>query len=326
MADLDRRRFLTVTAASMAAATAPAFAEDRTMTDTFAPEGIPITSPSHAVNMPAFVDHSRLVVTDLPGTSAWYQTIMGLSVIERSPSGETLGVDGRPLLTLTTEGNAAHAPRETPGLFHNAFLVPSRTELGRWLAHAAHNGVQLTGASDHLVSEAIYLDDPEGNGIEVYRDRLREEWDTMPDGTVKMATNRLDLQALYDEAPKDEWRGMADGTAMGHIHLQVSDIPEADAFFRDVLGLDLMARYPGASFFASGKYHHHIGANVWNSRGQPKRVANMTGLSNYTIRFNDKAKLETALSRLDTMEIATTRDGGTVSLVDPWGIGLKLSA
>lgn len=323
MADLDRRRFLL--AAGITAA-APAFAEDRTMTETIAPEGVPITSPNHAVNMPAFIDHARLVVTDLPATSAWYRKIMGLSVLDSSASGETLGVAGRPLLTLTTEDNAARAPRQTPGLFHNAFLVPSRAELGRWLSHAAENGVQLTGASDHLVSEALYLDDPEGNGIEVYHDRRRDEWDFQPDGTVKMATMPLDLQALYDEAPKGKWGGMADGTAMGHIHLQVSDIPEADAFFRDVLGLDLMARYPGASFFASGKYHHHIGANVWNSRGRPKRQANMTGLADYTIQFNDAAKLETALDRLEAMEIPTSRDGGKVSLVDPWGIGLKLSA
>ena len=123
----------------------------------------------------------------------------------------------------------------------------------------------------------------------------------MPDGTVKMATHRLDLQALYDEAPKDGWTGQENGTVIGHIHLQVSDIPQADAFFKDVLGLDIMARYPGASFFATGKYHHHVAANVWNSRGQPKREGGMTGLSDYTIRFNDPAKLDDAiLEMIDT--------------------------
>ncbi len=320
MTDLDRRTFLGAAAAGIAASKAgPIRAETASMTDT-------TSQPSHAVNMPAFVDHSHLTVVDLPMLSAFYQQAMGLTVIEKSASGETLGVAGRPLLTLTTGSNAARAPRNAPGLFHTAFLVPNRKELGRWLAHAAQNNVPLTGASDHLVSEAIYLDDPEGNGIEIYRDRDRAEWSYGPEGTVKMATHRLDLQALYDEAPKDGWTGQENGTVIGHIHLQVSNIPEANAFFHDVLGLDIMTTYPGASFFATGKYHHHVAANVWNSSGQPKRQAGMTGLADYTIRFNDPAKLDGALKKLDDMAIATTRSGDTVSLVDPWGIGLNLSA
>ncbi|MDO9417293.1 VOC family protein [Pararhizobium sp.] len=285
-----------------------------------------IASPTHAVNMPAYVDHSHLTVYDLPMMSGWYQKALGLSPMESSASGETLGVSGRPLLTLTTDSTARKAPRNAPGLFHTAFLMPDRKELGHWLAHVAQNNIALTGASDHLVSEAIYLDDPEGNGIEVYRDRPREDWKMQSDGMVKMATLGLDLQKLYDESSKEPWGGAADGTTIGHIHLQVSDIPEADDFFQNVLGLDVMARYPGATFFASGKYHHHVGANVWNSRNQPKRSADMTGLADYTVRFNDKAKMQTALAKLDELQVATTRSGETVSLIDPWGIGLKLSA
>lgn len=319
MATFDRRTFMKFSATALVtgAAATTAKAESTTMTE---------QAPTHAVRMPAYIDHSHLVVRDLPMVSSWYQQIMGLTPMEKTASGETLGVAGRPLLTLTTEGNAAVAPRNAPGLFHTAFLVPDRTELGRWLAHIAHNNVPLQGASDHLVSEAIYLGDPEGNGIEVYRDRPREEWNYVEDGMVKMATLPLDLQALYDEAPKDKWDGMADGTAIGHIHLQVSDIPQANAFFRDVLGLDLMATYPGASFFASGKYHHHVGANIWNSRGAPKRQGNMTGLADYAVHFNDPAKLQAAIAKLDELEILVTRTGATVSLIDPWGIGLKLVA
>lgn len=319
MSKLDRRDFLKISTAGMLAA--PAVAAEtgnRTMTE------FPAT---HAITMPAYVDHSHLTVEDLPMMAGWYRTALGLSTIAASASGETLGVAGLPLLTLTTGSSARRAPRSAPGLFHTAFLMPNRMELGRWLVHAAHNNIALTGASDHLVSEAIYLDDPEGNGIEIYRDRARDEWDYNPEGTVAMATRPLDLQALYDETLKeDRFAGMANGTAIGHIHLQVSDIPQADGFFRDVLGLDIMARYPGASFFASGKYHHHVAANIWNSRGQPKREGSMTGLADYTLRFNDPAKLETVLTKLDELEIATTRDGDMVSLTDPWGIGLKLSA
>ncbi|MBP1843850.1 catechol 2,3-dioxygenase [Rhizobium petrolearium] len=279
-----------------------------------------------ALTRPAHVRAAHLIVSDLAAVSDFYRKIIGLQVIEKTPSGEVLGVRGQPLLTLTTGTGVSRAPRNAAGLFHTAFLVPDRQELAHWLAHAAHNNVQLDGASDHLVSEAIYLSDPEGNGIEVYRDRKPEEWTYHPDGTVAMATERLNLQELYNSAPKQSWNGMADGTAIGHIHLQVGDIPEADAFYRDVLGLKIMARYPGASFFATGDYHHHIAANIWNSRGAKAREGNMTGLSDYTVRFNDKAALDSAVAALDAQEIATTKTAEGFSLRDPWGIGLTLAA
>ncbi|MDO1581480.1 VOC family protein [Rhizobium oryzicola] len=290
------------------------------MTDTTAPNA------AFALTRPAHVGTAHLVVTDLDRVSRYYQQMIGLSVLESSPSGHVLGVEGQPLLTLTTGGNVARAPRNAAGLFHTAFLVPNRQELGAWLAHAVHNSVQLQGASDHLVSEAIYLADPEGNGIEIYRDRLHREWTYFADGTVEMATEPLNLQAIYDEAPKTGWGGMAAGTAIGHIHLQVGAIPEADAFYRDVLGLKIMARYPGASFFATGGYHHHIAANIWNSRGASARQANMSGLSDYSVKFNDQAGLDKALASLDKMEIPTERTASGHALKDPWGIGLTLSA
>ncbi|WP_377295318.1 VOC family protein [Rhizobium sp. SG2393] len=280
----------------------------------------------HAVSMPAFVDHAHLVVRDLPMVSAWYQRILGLVPLETSASGETLGAGGRPLLTLTTSGDARIGGQRGPGLFHNAFLMPDRTELGRWLAHAAHSGVALQGASDHLVSEAIYLADPEGNGIEVYRDRPRSEWRFQPDGTVAMATLPLDLQALYDESPKTGFATAPEATTLGHIHLQVSALPEADMFFRDVLGLGLMATYPGAHFYGSGQYHHHVGANIWNSRGAPKRAGQVTGLADYAVQFNDRARFDAALAALDRLEIPVARNGDRATLTDPWGIGVTLVA
>ncbi|KXG88050.1 VOC family protein [Agrobacterium bohemicum] len=279
-----------------------------------------------ALTRPAYVGQAHLVVRDLDRVSDFYQKIIGLSVIEKSPNGQVLGVSGKPLLTLTTSQNAARAPSGAAGLFHTAFLMPSRSDLALWLTHVAHNNVQLQGASDHLVSEAIYLADPENNGIEVYRDRLPEEWAYQPDGTVAMATERLDLQALYDSAPKATFAKAADGTAIGHIHLQVGDIPKADAFYQDVLGLKIMARYPGASFFGSGAYHHHVAANIWNSRGAQARTENMTGLSGYSLKFNERAEFDKALAAIDKMEINTERQSDGVVLKDPWGIGLKLSA
>ncbi|TCU19279.1 catechol 2,3-dioxygenase [Rhizobium sullae] len=285
-----------------------------------------MTETSYALTGPAYVDQSHLVVTDLPLVSGFYQSMLGLKVIEKTPSGDVLGVNGLPLLTLTTDRKAQIAPRNAAGLFHTAFLMPNRTELACWLRHAAHNNVALDGASDHLVSEAIYLSDPEGNGIEIYADRPHEAWKFHQDGQVEMATMRLDLQALYESAPEDAWGGMADGTAIGHIHLQVGDIPKADAFYRDVLGLTLMARYPGASFFATGGYHHHVAANIWNSRGAGARTDGMTGLSGYTLHFNDKAALDNAVAALERLEIKNDKRDGGVFLKDPWGIGLTLSA
>ncbi|WP_416408349.1 VOC family protein [Agrobacterium rosae] len=279
-----------------------------------------------ALTRPAYVGQAHLVVRDLPLVSEFYQTIIGLSIIEKSQSGEVLGVNGQPLLTLTTSQNATRAPSGAAGLFHTAFLMPSRSDLALWLTHVAHNNVGLQGASDHLVSEAIYLSDPEGNGIEVYRDRSPEEWTYQPDGTVAMSTLRLNLQELYDSAPKATFAKAADGTAIGHIHLQVGDIPQADAFYQDVLGLKIMARYPGASFFGSGAYHHHVAANIWNSRGAVARSDNMTGLSGYSLKFNEKAEFDKALAALDKMEIATERQSDGIVVKDPWGIGLKLSA
>ncbi|WP_221149529.1 VOC family protein [Rhizobium bangladeshense] len=317
---MNRRRFLGFATGGMVAATAgtPLTAE--------AGEQLITEETSYALTRPAYIDQAHLVVTDLGLVSGFYQSMLGLKVIEETASGEVLGVGALPLLTLTTAGNAATAPRNAAGLFHTAFLMPNRNELARWLRHAAHNNVALDGASDHLVSEAIYLSDPEGNGIEIYADRPHEEWKFHQDGMVEMATQRLDLQALYNSAPDDRWEGMAEGTAIGHLHLQVGDIPQADAFYRDVLGLKLMARYPGASFFATGGYHHHLAANNWNSRGATARTDNMTGLSDYRIRFNDKAALDAAVSRLDALEVKSEKRDGGVFLRDPWGIGLTLSA
>jgi len=284
------------------------------------------TADVFALTRPAHVDRAHLVVDDLRAVSDFYQNVVGLSVLEKAASGEVLGVAGLPLLSLTTERGITRAPRTAAGLFHTAFLVPDRAALALWLAHAAEAGVRLDGASDHLVSEALYLSDPEGNGIEIYRDRRPDEWTYHPDGTVAMATERLNLQALVASAPQTQWGGMPDGTALGHIHLQVGDLPQADAFYRDVLGLKIMARYPGASFFATGDYHHHIAANIWNSRGALKRQDKMTGLSDYKVHFNDTGALDRALAAADAQEIPVTKSTEGFSLLDPWGIGLTLSA
>lgn len=162
---------------------------------------------SFALSRPVHVGRAHLVVRDLDMIASFYEKVLGLKRLAHGPSGVELGAGDRALLALTTRGDAAAAPQNAAGLFHNAFLMPDRAELAHWLAHAAHLGLQFDGASDHLVSEAIYLSDPEGNGIEVYRDRKPEEWTYHTDGTVEMDTRRLDLQSLYDSAPKTPWAG-----------------------------------------------------------------------------------------------------------------------
>lgn len=320
---ISRRTLLALGASLAAAATPSRPAPGAMMTHS---NGKTDAAPSFALTRPIHVGTAHLVVSDLDRVRQFYETMLGLKVLEQGMSGVTLGAGGRPLLTLTTRADVRPAPRRAAGLFHTAFLMPDRTELGHWLAHAVSHGVRLDGASDHLVSEAIYLSDPEGNGIEVYRDRAPQEWEFHADGTVEMATLALDLQGLYDSAPKTAWAGMSDTAAIGHMHLQVGDIPEADRFYEGVLGLKKMATYPGASFFGAGTYHHHIAANIWNSRGATAREGTMSGLADYSLTFNDRTALEKALATLESLEIPVNRTTEGHALKDPWGIGLTLRA
>ena len=208
-----------------------------------------------------------LTVADLDRSTAYYERL-GLQVHQRDGDTVVLGVPDRPLLELTGVPGARPADGFT-GLFHFAILLPRRADLARWLAHAAGADLHLTGASDHFVSEALYLRDPDHHGIEVYWDRPRELWE----GQVmeRMTSFRLDLDSLMDELggePAAPYEGMPEGTVMGHVHLRVRDVAETIAYYRDELGLELMAHLGDqAAFFAAGGYHHHFGANTWESRG-----------------------------------------------------------
>ena len=284
------------------------------------------TTSDFAFDRPAHVGETTLAVTDLDLVSRYYRDMIGLEVLDASASGAVLGAGGKPLLSLVTGSQVRRQPRPSSGLFHTAFLMPNREALGRWLVHAAHSGVRLDGAADHLVSEAIYLSDPEGNGIEIYADRPHGAWDYGRDGTVAMDTLPFDLQALYDATPKERFGGMAPETAIGHLHLKVGNVPAADEFFINVLGLKKMCTYPGASFYATGGYHHHVAANIWQSRGAGARSADQSGLSRYSLRFNDRAALDSVNATLDRLEIPTTRDSEGTRFLDPWGMEVVISA
>ena len=182
----------------------------------------------------------------------------------------------------------------------------------------------MVGASDHLVSEALYLQDPEGNGIEIYIDRPPEQWSFDAEG-VAMNTTWLDIPDLLAQAPQEPWRKLPTGTVIGHIHLQVGDLAQAESFYRDAMGLTVMASYSGVRFFASGNYHHHIATNVWSSLGAEPRQPNMAGLQSYTLQFNDHAALKHLLNVLEQQELTVVNRLDGKSLLDPWNIELTLT-
>lgn len=233
------------------------------------------------------IDHIALTVRDLPGMARFYETALGLRPMGGDGGAQRLGTGQQVLLEL--RGDAAARPRDPhqAGLFHTAFLLPTRGDLARWLRHAADSGVRLTGASDHGVSEAIYLDDPEGNGIEIYRDRPDTKW--VRDGDrVEMFTARLDLNDLAADGP-GTWDGAPLGTTIGHVHLQVGDLAQADSFLTGQLGLTETFSGRGGGWYGWNGYHHHIAGNVWNSRGAGPRDPAMAGLAQIALHAPDRA-------------------------------------
>ncbi|WP_128253835.1 VOC family protein [Falsirhodobacter deserti] len=214
-----------------------------------------------------------LTVNDLPNQTAFYRDAIGLNVLSQDGTETVLGA-GRPLLVLRADKAARRPAPHEAGLFHTAFLLPGRAALASWLLHAARLRLPL-GSADHDVSEALYLRDPEGNGIEIYADRPADRW-IWADGIVKMRTHRLDLDELARVGGR--WTGIPDGTMVGHVHLQVGALPEAEAFWT---GLDAAVthRYSGATFFGWNGYHHHLAANTWNSACAAPRAFPVTGLA-----------------------------------------------
>lgn len=238
-----------------------------------------------ALNAPAYIQDVTLTVRDLDRVGRFYAEVLGLTLRETSAFEHVLeSADGAALLRLKRRADLPPARPDEPGLFHVAFLLPSRAHLARWVVHAQTLGVALEGASDHLVSEAVYLSDPEGNGVEVYVDRPRASWPRDGEG-VPMATNPLDGRGLLAEAGENAgpWTFPAGGR-IGHVHLKVGDLAAAEAFYRDELGLAVMARYPGAVFLSWGGYHHHIALNVWRSRGAAARQGEGAGLAEIGVR------------------------------------------
>jgi catechol 2,3-dioxygenase len=265
----------------------------------------------------------HLTVSDLERSLEYYRQVVGLDVLDQGAGRASLGADSTELLGLVEQPGAQPSDGYT-GLFHFALLVPDRPSLARWLTHAVRDEVPLTGLSDHYVSEAIYLRDPDRHGIEIYADRRRELWE----GRVgeRMTTEPLDVKDLLGEADGD-FDGMPAGTTMGHVHLKVASIPQTIEFYRDVLGFDLVVeRVPQAAFLSAGGYHHHLGANTWESAGAPPPPAASAALRHATVVLPSGEARDDAVRRVADagQEPEATATGTLVR--DPSGNAVLLTA
>jgi catechol 2,3-dioxygenase len=264
----------------------------------------------------------HLTVSDLAASVSFYRGVVGLEQLERHDGTARLGTGASELLVLVEE-RGARSSRGHTGLYHFALLLPERADLARWLTHAARERVPLQGLSDHYVSEAIYLGDPDGHGIEIYCDRPREIWE----GSVgqRLTTQPLDVSNLLGtlgDPESEPFDGLPERTVMGHVHLKVASIAETVTFYRDVLGFALMAQLGHqAAFLAAGGYHHHIGANTWESAGAQPPPPGSAALRHATVVLPDEDERDRVLARV--VAAGNSVDGDTVR--DPSGNALKLA-
>lgn len=261
-----------------------------------------------------------LTVADLNRSVEFYTQALGFTIVLRTGPDAILGVAGTPLLLLHELPGARPWPVEAvTGLYHFAILLPTRADLGRWLRHFLALGYPLPGQGDHLVSEALYIRDPDGHGIEVYRDRPRAEWRWV-NGQVQMAADPVDIRGLLDDATRagEPWSGLPAGATIGHVHLQVGDIAQAEAFYRGVLGFDIVARMPSALFVSAGGYHHHLGMNIWHSRGAAPAPAGTASLRFFTLALPTEEARTAVVARLAEAGITPQAENNVVIIRDPW--------
>jgi catechol 2,3-dioxygenase len=268
----------------------------------------------------------HLTVSDLERSLDYYGRTVGLDVLDDGTGRASLGAGDRELLVLVEEPGARPAAGYT-GLYHFALLVPERQELAAWLAHAARDRVPLVGLSDHFVSEAIYLSDPDGHGIEIYRDRPRSHWEgKVGDRLTTLPLDTDDLLGVLDDPATEPFDGLPAGTVMGHVHLKVADIPSAVDFYRDILGFDLMAQLGAqAAFLSAGGYHHHVGANTWESAGAGPPPAGTAALRRATVVLPDHAARLDVVARIESAGLPVEGEDDDPVVRDPSGNALLLA-
>jgi catechol 2,3-dioxygenase len=265
----------------------------------------------------------RLQVAELHRSLAYYTGVLGLRHLAAAPGTATLGAGDEPLVELVERAGAQPVPRRGRlGLYHFALLLPDRPSLGRFLAHLAALGV-AAGSADHAVSEALYLTDPDGLGIEVYADRPRDRW-RVAGRELAMTTEPLDLADLHRAAGGESWSGMPPGTSVGHVHLFVGSLEQAEAFYHAALGFDKVVwSYPGALFFSAGGYHHHLGTNTWAAGAAPADEGDAR-LLQWQLVVPDTTDAEAAAQRLRAAGYRPDGDGADRLVTDPWGTTLRI--
>jgi catechol 2,3-dioxygenase len=267
----------------------------------------------------------RLQVADLDRSLLFYENVLGMRVLDRATDSASLGPHGedREIVHLQQLLSARPVPRRgLLGLYHFAILLPDRASLGRFVAHLAETGV-YAGMSDHFVSEAVYLTDPDGLGIEVYADRPRDAW-RYDERQLQMATNHLDVDDLVRSARGEPWIGMPPGTVLGHVHLYVDDIDKAESFYHEALGFDKVVwSYPGALFMSAGGYHHHLGTNTW-AKGAPPATDADARLLEWEILVPTKKDTDQAAQNVMSAGYEAKPENGEWILTDPWGTSLRL--
>jgi catechol 2,3-dioxygenase len=268
----------------------------------------------------------RLEIADLARSIGYYESVIGLRVLDRSGNNASLGTFDEDKILV--ELNEVRGAREHPynrrlGLYHFAILLPSRGDLGRFVAHLAHINA-YAGQADHFVSEAFYLRDPDGLGIEVYRDRPRSEWPVV-NGKLEMGLDPVDMDSLLASTEGKKWEGAPAGTVIGHVHLHVGDLTEGEKFFHRALGFDTTASLPSALFLSAGGYHHHLGTNGWAGQGpQPKEGD--ARLLEWIIDLPEQSGVDAAAKSVRGAGYATTSDGADVLITDPWNTRFRIRA
>ena len=282
--------------------------------------------PTAASRAPIHIGVVGIVAKNIDRLTGYYRDVLGLTVFEQSQQTSVLGVSDVALLELIHRPDARPDDTREAGLYHIAFLMPTRADLARWILHTANGRVPITGASDHDVSEAIYLDDPEGNGVEVYSDRPSEQW-RRNGKEIFQKTDTLDIELIIREVDPASavYVGAPEGLRIGHIHLRVGNTFEAEQFYSGALGLEVTRRRTGATFMSSGGYHHHVGANVWHSHGAALRSGQRTGLGWFSLEVEDQLTLDGIRKRLGAAGIPTVPSAGGIAANDPWGTQIRFT-
>lgn len=283
------------------------------------------TTTEFKINAGTKIGHVALKVANLEKMTRFYQEVIGLTLLEENQTESLLGTGDIVLLRLRKIENPLPLTRRT-GLYHIAFLLPTRRDLGNALFHYLTVEAPLSGASDHGYSKALYLKDPEGNGIEVYHDKPRSQWDIREDGEIIGVTEPMDTEGVLGAADR-HWTGFVPETTVGHVHLKVADLEASDRFYTEVMGLTLTSNFgEQAKFFAAGDYHHHLGANNWLGANVPGMEEKDLGLDYYTYQVPSAEELDRLVAHFEKLAVDFEQAEGRLTLTDPNGIKVVIES